>query len=88
MRLRWGYFITCKSVVKDENGEVDGDPLHLRSGDARRQRAGRTQSEIDHSLGLRDHAVDAEVRLYDTLFTTENPEPIFARSESRLRWKS
>ena len=52
VRLRWGYFITCTSVVKDEKGEVDRDSLHLRSGDARRQCAGRAQGEIHHPLGL------------------------------------
>ena len=52
VRLRYGYFITCTSVVKDEKGEVIGDPLHLRSGHPRRQCSGRTQGEIDDSLGL------------------------------------
>ena len=54
VRLRYGYFIKCTSVVKDEKtGEISGNPLHVRPRHARRQRAGRTQSEIHHSLGLR-----------------------------------
>ena len=52
VRLRYGYFITCTGVVKDDERQGDGDPLHLRSGDARRQRAGRPQGESHHPLGL------------------------------------
>jgi glutaminyl-tRNA synthetase len=50
-----------------------GDPLHLRSGHARRQCSRRPQGEIDHPLGVGGHAIDAEVRMYDNLFTKENP---------------
>ena len=47
--------------------------LHLRSGDARRRCARRPQGEGDAALGSAAHAVDAEVRLYDRLFTSEEP---------------
>jgi glutaminyl-tRNA synthetase len=74
VRLRYGYFIKCTSVVKDEKtGEVVEIPLHLRSGHARRQRAGRAQGEIDHPLGFGRARIDAEVRLYENLFTREDP---------------
>ena len=52
VRLRYGYFVTCTSVVKDAAGAGDRDSLHLRSRDARRQCARRTQGEIDDSLGF------------------------------------
>ena len=39
VRLRYAYFITCTSVVKDDSGQRHRDSLHLRSGHARRQRA-------------------------------------------------
>ena len=52
VRLRYGYFITAKSVVKDDKGEVARSALHVRSGHARRQRSRRTQGEVHHSLGV------------------------------------
>ncbi len=55
VRLRYGYFITCTGVVKNDAGRGGGDPLHLRSGHARRQRARRAQGEIHHPLGLGRH---------------------------------
>ena len=63
------------SVVKDRTGSSRG-ALHLRSGHPRRRFAGRAQGEIDHPLGSAEHAVDAEVRIYDTLFTRENPNEV------------
>ena len=73
VRLRWGYFIKCVSVVKDEKGEVTEihctyDPA-TRGGNAP---DGRKVKATIHWVSAA-HAVDAEVRLYDTLFTRENP---------------
>jgi len=74
VRLRYGYFITCTSVVKDETtGEVTEvhctyDPAS-RGGNAP---DGRKVKSTIHWLSAA-HAVDAEVRLYENLFTRENP---------------
>jgi glutaminyl-tRNA synthetase len=73
VRLRYAYFITCTSVVKDANGNVveihcTYDPA-TRGGNAPDGR--RVKSTI-HWVSAA-HAVDAEVRLYDTLFTHEDP---------------
>jgi glutaminyl-tRNA synthetase len=73
VRLRYAYFITCTSVVKDANGFVAEihctyDPA-TRGGNAPDGR--RVKSTI-HWVSAA-HAVDAEVRLYDTLFTHEDP---------------
>src|SRR6202789_3138328 len=73
VRLRYAYFIKCVSVVKDEKGEVieihcTYDPA-TRGGNAP---DGRKVKSTIHWVSAA-HAVDAEVRLYDTLFTTENP---------------
>ena len=74
VRLRGGYFITCKSVVKDEKtGEVIEvhcayDP-ETRSGNAPDNR--KVKATI-HWVSAQ-HAIDAEVRLYENLFSTENP---------------
>ena len=76
MRLRYGYFITCTSVVKDEQGEVievhcTYDPA-TRGGNAP---DGRKVKSTIHWVSAA-HAIDAEVRLYETLFTRENPNEV------------
>jgi glutaminyl-tRNA synthetase len=77
VRLRYGYFITCTSVVKDEKtGAVvevhcTYDPA-TRGGDAP---DGRKVKSTIHWVSAA-HAIDAEVRLYDTLFTCENPNEV------------
>jgi glutaminyl-tRNA synthetase len=73
VRLRGGYFITCKNVVKNDQGEVVEvhciyDP-ETRSGNAPDNR--KVKSTI-HWVSAQ-HAIDAEVRLYENLFTTEDP---------------
>jgi glutaminyl-tRNA synthetase len=73
VRLRYAYFIKCNSVVKDENGQVielhcTYDPA-TRGGNAPDKR--KVKSTI-HWVSA-EHAVNAEVRLYDTLFTREDP---------------
>lgn len=73
VRLRYGYFITCTGVVKNEQGDVvelrcTYDPA-TRGGNAP---DGRKVKSTIHWVSAR-HAVDAQVRLYDTLFRCENP---------------
>ena len=75
VRLRYGYFITCQSVVKDENtGEVvevrcTYDP-ETRGGQAP---DGRRVRGTIHWVSA-EHALKAEVRLYDRLFVDERPD--------------
>ncbi|MBN1452597.1 MAG: glutamine--tRNA ligase/YqeY domain fusion protein [Anaerolineales bacterium] len=75
VRLRYAYFVTCTRVVKDpETGEVTEvhctyDPAS-RGGDAP---DGRRVKATIHWVSAR-HAIPAEVRLYDRLFTVENPD--------------
>jgi glutaminyl-tRNA synthetase len=73
VRLRNAYFITCQRVVKDHSGDVVAlhctyDPA-TRGGDAP---DGRKVKATLHWVSA-DHAVAAEVRLYDRLFTVEQP---------------
>ncbi len=73
VRLRYAYFITCQDVVKDDNGDVvelrcTYDPA-TKGGDAP---DGRKVKATLHWVSAA-HALDAEVRLYDRLFTVENP---------------
>jgi glutaminyl-tRNA synthetase len=76
VRLRWGYFITCNSVVKNEAGEVveihcTYDPA-TRGGNAP---DGRKVKATIHWVSAA-HAIDAEVRLYNSLFRVEIPGDI------------
>jgi len=76
VRLRYGYFITCTGAVKDEKGHVveihcTYDPA-TRGGNAP---DGRKVKSTIHWVSAA-HAIDAEVRLYDNLFTVENPNEV------------
>jgi glutaminyl-tRNA synthetase len=73
VRLRNAYFITCTRVVKDATRQIvelhgTYDPA-TRGGDAP---DGRKPKATLHWVSAA-HAVDAEVRLYERLFTAENP---------------
>jgi glutaminyl-tRNA synthetase len=73
VRLRYAYFVTCTDVVKDANGEIvelrcTYDPA-TRGGDSP---DGRRPKATLHWISA-DHAVPAEVRLYDHLFTRPDP---------------
>jgi glutaminyl-tRNA synthetase len=74
VRLRYGYFITCKSVVKNDDGEVV--ELHCTYDPATRggnsPPDGRKVKATIHWVSAA-HAVDAEVRLYENLFSCEDP---------------
>jgi glutaminyl-tRNA synthetase len=72
VRLRYAYFVTCKEAIKD-NGKVvelrcTVDP-DTKGGNAP---DGRKVKSTLHWVSAR-HAIDAEVRLYDKLFTERDP---------------
>jgi glutaminyl-tRNA synthetase len=72
VRLRYAYIIKCERVVKDESGAIvelrcTADLESLDGTTAAR----RVKGTI-HWVSAR-HAVDAEVRMYDRLFTSEDP---------------
>jgi len=76
VRLRYGYFITCTSVVKNDKGEVievhcSYDPAS-KGGNSP---DGRKVKSTIHWVSAA-HAVDAEVRLYENLFAKENPSDV------------
>jgi glutaminyl-tRNA synthetase len=73
VRLRYAYFITCTGVVKDASGNVAElhctyDPA-TKGGNAP---DGRKVKSTIHWVSA-EHAADAEVRIYETLFTCEDP---------------
>jgi glutaminyl-tRNA synthetase len=74
VRLRYAYFIKCTHVVKDDKGKVievhaTYDPT-TRGGDSA---DGRKVKSTIHWVSAR-HAKEVEVRMYDRLFTKEDPE--------------
>ena len=74
VRLRYGYLVRCVGVTKDEAGNVTEvhctyDPA-TRGGDAP---DGRKVKSTIHWVSAQ-HALPAEVRLYEQLFTVERPD--------------
>ena len=75
VRLRYGYFVTCTGVIKDEKtGEIleihcTHDPA-TRGGNAPPD--GRKVKSTIHWVSAA-HAIEGEVRIYETLFTKEDP---------------
>jgi len=85
VRLRYAYFIRCVDVIKDETGQVvelrcTYDPA-TRGGESPPD--GRKVKATLHWVSA-PHAVAAQVRLYDHLFTRENPDDV----EHGKDWKS
>jgi glutaminyl-tRNA synthetase len=75
VRLRYAYFITCTSMTKDP-ATREITELHCTYDPATKGGSapdGRSPKATIHWVSAR-HAVDAEVRLYDRLFTKENPD--------------
>lgn len=77
VRLRYAYFIKCESVVKDENGEIvelycTYDPA-ARGGDAPANISDKRKVKATLHWVSAPHAIEAEIRLYDTLFIKEDP---------------
>jgi glutaminyl-tRNA synthetase len=74
VRLRYGYFVTCTSVVKNDKGEVI--EVHCTYDPATRggnnPPDGRKVKSTIHWVSAA-HAIDAEVRIYENLFTKEDP---------------
>ena len=73
VRLRYAYFITCTDVIKNEKGDVielhcTYDPA-TKGGDAP---DGRKVRGTIHWVSMK-HALPAEIRLYDRLFSVPNP---------------
>ncbi|NER14208.1 glutamine--tRNA ligase/YqeY domain fusion protein [Leptobacterium flavescens] len=76
VRLKNGYIIKAESVIKDENGEVTEihctyDPLS-RSGSGTEESMRKVKGTL-HWVSVK-HAVPAEVRVYDRLFSDEAPD--------------
>ena len=76
VRLRYAYLITCQSVVKDDTGKIV--ELHCTYDPATRggnTPDGRKVKSTIHWVSA-PHALNAEVRIYDTLFNKEDPNDV------------
>ncbi|MEL7498838.1 MAG: glutamine--tRNA ligase/YqeY domain fusion protein [Planctomycetota bacterium] len=76
VRLRFAYFLKCHDVIKDDAGEI----VELRctydpETDGGKAPDGRKVKGTIHWVSA-EHAVDAEVRLYDVLFENEDPSDV------------
>lgn len=74
VRLKHAYYITCDEAIKDDDGNIvellcsyDPESRGGQSPDGRRVKGTLQWVSIEHG-------VDAEIRLYDNLFSSENPE--------------
>jgi glutaminyl-tRNA synthetase len=74
VRLRYAYFITCTDLIKDANGEIT--EIHCTYDPASRggnSPDGRKVKSTIHWVSATEN-VEAEVRLYDRLFSDEEPD--------------
>jgi glutaminyl-tRNA synthetase len=72
VRLRYAYILKCESIVKDASGEVVEIRGSIDTGSLTGATATRRVKGTIHWVSAA-HAVDAEVRLYDRLFQSEDP---------------
>jgi len=74
VRLRYAYIVKCVGVTRDEeSGEIK--EIHCTYDPATRSGSGQTQRKVKGTIHWVSaaHAVNAEVRLYDRLFTIDDP---------------
>jgi len=74
VRLKHAYYITCNDAIKDENGEIT--ELHCTYDPATKggwSNDGRKVKGTLHWVSVA-HSEDAEIRLFDRLFSVENPD--------------
>lgn len=75
VRLRYSYVIRCDDVVKDAAGEVIELKCSIDHATLGQNPVGRKVKGVIHWLSA-EHAIAAEVRLYDRLFTVPRPDAV------------
>jgi glutaminyl-tRNA synthetase len=74
VRLRYAYFIKCTHVVKNNNGEItEVHATYDPASQGGNSPDGRKVKSTIHWVSAK-HAKEAEIRMYDRLFTKEDPE--------------
>ncbi len=74
VRLRYAYIIKCEEVIKNSNGEVI--ELHCTFDPETKSGSGTSNKKVKGTIHWVEakNAIEAEVRLYDRLFTVEEPD--------------
>ena len=86
VRLRWAYIIRCEEVVKDSTGRiVELKCTHDAASRGGTAADGRKIQGTIHWVSAQ-HAVDAEVRIYDHLFSPGRSRTTFRKAPTSSRW--
>ncbi|MBB5019516.1 glutaminyl-tRNA synthetase [Chitinivorax tropicus] len=75
VRLRYSYVIKCDEVIKDAEGRITELKCSLDPATLGQNPVGRKVKGVIHWVSA-EHAIEAEVRLYDRLFTVERPDAV------------
>ncbi|QLG87281.1 glutamine--tRNA ligase/YqeY domain fusion protein [Chitinibacter bivalviorum] len=75
VRLRYSYVIKCDEVIKDANGEIVELKCSIDPKTLGQNPEGRKVKGVIHWISA-EHAIEAEVRLYERLFTEPRPDAI------------
>ncbi len=75
VRLRYAYIIKCESAIKDEAGNIVELRCSIDPDTLGKQPVDRRVKGVIHWVSA-DHAIDAQVRLYDRLFSVEHPDKV------------
>ena len=73
VRLRYSYVMRCDEVIKDAAGKVSGLRCSIDPDTLGKNPVGRKVKGVIHWLSV-EHAIAAEIRLYDRLFTVAEPD--------------
>lgn len=74
VRLRYAYYVKCESVIKDDKGEIiEIQCTYDKESKGGKTTDGRKVKGTIHWVSTKK-AIECEVRLYDRLFKSENPE--------------
>jgi glutaminyl-tRNA synthetase len=74
VRFRYAYIIKCEEVIKDpDSGQIT--EIHCTYDKDTRSGTGTSTKKVKGTIHWvsAEHSIDAEVRLYDRLFSVENP---------------
>ena len=75
VRLRYSYVIKCEEAVKDADGKIVELKCSIDHDTLGKNPEGRKVKGVIHWVAV-DHAVEADVRLYDRLFTEQRPDAV------------
>ena len=75
VRLRYSYVIKCDEVIKDDSGTVVELKCSIDHDTLGQNPVGRKVKGVIHWIAA-NHAIEAEVRLYDRLFTEARPDAV------------